>query len=171
MPISDYLKGLRAKVGSELLLVPSVTAIVYDERGRILLARHAEGGVWVAPGGSVEPNESPSDAVVRETWEETGLLVEPIRLVGVYGGPEFQVTYGNGDLVTYLMTAFECRPLGGGLRPDGLETLDVGYFAEAELKELNLPAWARVVLPDAFSGRPRAHFQAVTWRPPQGAMS
>ncbi|HEV3470565.1 MAG TPA: NUDIX domain-containing protein [Pyrinomonadaceae bacterium] len=171
MPISDYLKSLRAKVGHELLLVPSVTAIVYDGRGRILLARHAEGGVWVAPGGSVEPNESPSDAVVRETWEEAGLLVEPVRVVGVYGGPEFQVAYGNGDLVTYLMTVFECRPLGGGgVRPDGSEVLEVGYFAEAELAGLNLPAWARVVLPDAFSGRKGTHFQAATWRPPQGGM-
>ena len=165
VPISDYLKSLRAKVGHELLLVPSVTAIVYDGQGRVLLAKHAEGGVWVAPGGSVEPNESPSDAVVRETWEEAGLLVEPVGVVGVYGGPEFEVTYGNGDRVTYLMTVFECRPLGGRLMPDGLETLEVGYFAEAELAGLNLPAWARAVLPDAFRGRKGAHFQAVTWRP------
>jgi 8-oxo-dGTP pyrophosphatase MutT (NUDIX family) len=167
VPISDYLRGLRVKVGHALLLVPSVTAIIYDGQGRILLARHAEGGVWVAPGGSIEPNESPSDAVVRETWEETGFLVEPVRVLGVYGGPEFQVTYGNGDQVTYLMTVFECRTLGGQMRPDGVETLEVGYFAEADLAGLSLPAWARVVLPDVFSGRARATFQAVTWRPPR----
>jgi len=80
VPISDYLRGLRVKVGHALLLVPSVTAVIYDGQGRVLLARHAEGGVWVAPGGSVKPNESPSDAVVRETWEETGFLVEPPRV-------------------------------------------------------------------------------------------
>ena len=169
MPISDYLKSLRTRVGNELLLVPSVTALVYDARGRVLLARHAEGGVWVAPGGSVEPNESPSDAVVRETWEEVGLLVEPVRLAGVYGGPEFQVTYGNGDRVTYLMTVFECRPLGGRVRPDGVETLEVGYFSEADLAGLSLPAWARVVLPEAFRERKGARFQPATWRPPSEA--
>ncbi len=166
MPTSDYLRSLRVKVGHALLLVPSVTAIVYDERGRILLARHAEGGVWVAPGGSIEPNESPSDAVVRETWEETGFLVEPVRVLGVYGGPEFQVTYGNGDRVTYLMTVFECRERGGMMRPDGVETLEVGYFAEADLAGLSLPAWARVVLPEAFREGKGARFQPATWRPP-----
>ena len=58
-----------------------------------------------------------------------------------------------------------------GMRPDGLETLEVGYFAAAELAGLSLPAWARVVLPDAFSGRTGAHFQAVTWRPPRGGLN
>ena len=169
MPISDYLKRLRAKVGHELLLVPSVTAIIRDPRGRLLLARHAEGGVWVTPGGSVEPNESPADAVVRETWEETGLLVAPARVLGVYGGPEFEVAYGNGDVVTYVTTAFVCRRLRGELRPDGAETLEVGYFAEADLAGLSLPDWARVVLPDAFSDGREAHFRPATWQPPRGA--
>ncbi|CAN5249194.1 NUDIX domain-containing protein [soil metagenome] len=167
VPISDHLKNLRAKVGHGLLLVPSVTAFLYDGRGRILLVRHSEGGVWVAPGGSVEPNESPSDAVVRETWEETRLLVEPVRVAGVYGGPEFQVTYSNGDQVTYLMTVFECRALGGAMRPDGVETLEIGYFAESDLAAPNLPAWARVVLTHAFSERGRAHFQSPSWQPSQ----
>jgi 8-oxo-dGTP pyrophosphatase MutT (NUDIX family) len=171
VPISDYLQSLRAKVGHALLLVPSVTAIIYGPQGRILLARHSEGGVWVAPGGSIEPNESPSDAVVRETWEEARLLVEPVRVVGVYGGPEFQVTYGNDDQVTYLMTVFECRLLAGEMRPDGVETLELGYFSETDLAGLNLPAWARMVLPDAFSERRDAQFQAVTWQPPRGSMN
>ena len=77
MPISPYLERLRQQIGNDLLLVPSVTAIIYDREHRILLARHAENGVWVAPGGSIDPDESPADAVVREVWEETGLLVEP----------------------------------------------------------------------------------------------
>lgn len=166
MPVSDYIRGLRARVGHDLLLVPSVTAILYDRQRRILLVRHSEGDVWGAPGGSIDPNESPPDAVVREMWEETGLIVEPVRLMGVYGGPEFQVKYANGDLVTYVMTVFECRRLGGELRADGVETLEARFFAHADLSELNLPAWARVVLPDAFGSYPHTHFQPATWQPP-----
>lgn len=165
MPISDYLKRLRAKVSNELLLVPSVTGIVYDEQGRILLARHAEGEVWLAPGGSIEPNETPANAIVREMWEETGLLVEPTRIIGVYGGPEFLITYGNGDQVTYLMTVFECRILEGRMQADGIETLALAFFSQSDLGGLKMPAWAHVVFPDVFRDRGWTYFSAPRWKP------
>ena len=168
MPISPYLRQLRERVGPELLLVPSVTAVIYDEHGRILLARHAESDVWVAPGGSVDPHESPADAVVRETWEETGLSVRPAALLGVYGGREFLVTYANGDRVAYLMTVFECGIVEGTARPDGVETLELRWVSEADIAGLRLPVWAHVVLADAFHGRGRTHFRAPSWRPPAG---
>ncbi len=78
------------------MLVPSVTVITFDDQGRVLLVKHADAGVWVAPGGSLDPHESPADAAVREMWEETGLRVEPTRVLGVYGGPEFHVRYAKG---------------------------------------------------------------------------
>jgi 8-oxo-dGTP pyrophosphatase MutT (NUDIX family) len=99
MPISNYLHHLRAKIGHDIVLAPAAAAIIFDEQGRVLLARHTEGG-WGTVGGVVEPDEHLSDAAVREAWEETGLLVEPVRVIGVYGGPEFHVTYSNGDEVS-----------------------------------------------------------------------
>src|SRR5262249_30102470 len=99
MPISEYLRNLRSKVGPTLLLVPSVTGLVFDDDGRVLLVRHSNGGVWVAPGGAIDPGETPQDALVREVWEETGLRVMPKRMCGVFGGPEFHVQYANGDEV------------------------------------------------------------------------
>ena len=167
MPISEYMRRLREKVGADLLLVPSVTIITFDDQARVLLARHADAGVWVAPGGSIDPHESPADAAVREMWEETGLVVEPIRLLGVYGGPEFQVTYSNGDEVSYLMVVFECRVVGGSMRPDRVETLELGYFSQADLSKLTLPPWAKVVLPDAFTGHAKTRFKPPTWQPPE----
>jgi 8-oxo-dGTP pyrophosphatase MutT (NUDIX family) len=164
MPMSEYWKSVRSRVGHDLLLIPSVTAIVYDQQGRILLVRHVEGNVWVAPGGGIEPHESPTDAVVREMWEETKLMVEPTRVFGIYRGLEFHVTYANGDQAAYVMTVFECRALGGTMRPDGVETLELSFFAQPDLARLNMPTWARVVLPDAFRDRTRTFFQAATWR-------
>ena len=131
MGISDYLRDLRRKVGSDLLLMPAVTAMVFDEHDRVLLVKHSNRGIWVAPGGAIDPGEKPADAVVRETWEETGLHVEPVRITGVYGG--HRVQYGNGDEVEYFMTVFECRRLSGTLRPDGEETLDVKFFDDFAL--------------------------------------
>jgi 8-oxo-dGTP pyrophosphatase MutT (NUDIX family) len=153
MPISDYLRGIRKKVGHDLLLVPSVTGLIFDDDGRVLLAKHSNGGVWVAPGGAIDPDERPADAVVREVYEETGLHVEPVGLRGVFGGPEFRVRYENGDESAYVMAVFECRRLGGDLRPDGVEVFEARYFDAAELAGLDLPPWARLILPSLVTNR------------------
>ena len=57
--------------------MPASGTYVFDSDRRVLLVRHAESGYWTNPGGMVEPFETPADAAVRETWEETGFLVEP----------------------------------------------------------------------------------------------
>ena len=168
MPISDHLRALRAKIGHDLLVMPAVTAIVYDDEGRVLLVKHSNRGVWVAPGGAVDPDERPVDAVVREVWEETGLLVAPVALCGVFGGPEFHVHYENGDAVSYVMAVYECRRLGGTLAADGVETLDARYFAPGELAALDLSRWARVTLPHILAHRGETWIPAVEWKPPAG---
>ena len=166
MPISEYVRNLRSWVGSILLHVPCATGLVFDETKRVLLVRHSNGGVWVAPGGAIDPDESPQDAVVREVWEETGLWVEPTRLCGVFGGPEFRVTYTNGDEVSYVMAVYECRRVGGTLRPDRDEVLEARFVAAQELQTLTLSPWARAILPPLMNGPDRGWIPPVTWRPP-----
>jgi ADP-ribose pyrophosphatase YjhB (NUDIX family) len=167
MPISDYLRKLRAKVGNARLVLPSVAAIIYDDAGRILLVRQAEGSVWSTPGGTIEPDEVPADAVVREAWEETGLEVEPVRVLGIYGGPEFIVHYPNGDEAQYVIIAFECAVRGGAARPDGSETLEVRYWSAEEARRLTFSPWLPHVLPNFFERRPKTDFRAPRWRPPR----
>ena len=166
MPMSDYMRALRGKIGNDLLEAPSVTVIHRDEAGRVLLVRHVEGG-WVTPGGAVEPCERPADAAVREMWEETGLHVELVRVLGVYGGPEFTTQYRNGDRVSFSMTVFEARVLGGALRPDGDETLEVRWVAANELDGLHLQPWAPRVLREAWEHREATRFDPPHWAPPE----
>lgn len=167
MPMSEYLKELRSRVGSSLLVVPSATGLVYDEHGRLLLVRHSNGGVWVAPGGAVDPGETPQDAVVREVWEETGLHVEPASLCGTFSGPDFHVVYANGDECAYVMTVFECRRIGGRLRPDQVEVLEAMFVEPSELSSVGLSRWARNLLPILVARRGEAWIPPVTWCPPE----
>lgn len=166
MPISDYLRAVRAKVGHDFLLATASTGLVFDDAGRVLLARHSNAGLWVAPGGAIDPDESPVDAVVREVFEETGLHVEPVNLLGVFGGPSFRVHYANGDETGYVMVVYECRVLGGTPTPDGEEILELRWVAPDEIGALPTSRWAAELLPALVASRGRTLIPRVTWRPP-----
>jgi ADP-ribose pyrophosphatase YjhB (NUDIX family) len=145
--MSPYIAGLRSRIGHARLLLPSVTGIVYDQAGAILLVRIRESGVWTTPGGAIDPDETPADALVREVREETGLEVRPERLLGVFGGPAFVIRYPNGDESQYVMVVFECRVVGGEARPDDEETTELRYVSRDELASLPTSPWLREVLP------------------------
>jgi ADP-ribose pyrophosphatase YjhB (NUDIX family) len=166
MAMSPHVRRLRAALGTELLVLPSVTGIVFDNRNRILLVRQAESGVWSAPGGAVDPAETPTDAVVREVWEETGLYTNPIRLLGVYGGPSCLVTYPNGDRTSYVMTVFKCAVRGGMLRASSDETTAAAFVAADELSAYPTSAWVQHILPGLYDRSRAAHFEAPSWQPP-----
>jgi len=135
--IPEHIRRLREKVGHELIHASAAGTFTFDADRRVLLVRHRT-GVWTNPGGMIEPFESPADAAVRETWEETGLLVELTRLIGVFSGPDHHVVYLNGDEIAYLSVAFEARAVAGALHPDGVETLEARYVTEGEAAELGL---------------------------------
>lgn len=163
MSISPYIRQLRERVGPTRLLLPSVSVHVFDEAGALLLVRQREGGVWSTPGGLIEPDERPADAAVREAWEETGLLVRPGRLLGVYGGPACVVRYPNGDEVQYVITAIGCTVVGGALRPDYDETVEVRFCSYTDAMGLPLSPWLRALASMIYS---RVAFEPASWRPP-----
>jgi ADP-ribose pyrophosphatase YjhB (NUDIX family) len=168
MPMSDYIRSLREKIGTTVLEVPTVSVLTFDDRARVLLVRHAEGNDWTTPGGMIEPYETPSDAAVREMWEETGLHVALTRVIGVFGGRLCASTYGNGDRVSWVSTVFAADVIGGALQPDGVETLETRYFARAELASIRCKPHVQLFLDAGFANERSARFQRPTWRPPAG---
>jgi 8-oxo-dGTP pyrophosphatase MutT (NUDIX family) len=117
----------------------SVSAVIFDGRGRLLLQQRSDGGQWGLPGGSVEVGESLREAVVREVREETGLRVAPGRLVGVYSEPRLQVVrYPDGNVWHYINVCFECAVRGGRLTTCD-ETLALDWVSPARLPRTLLP--------------------------------
>jgi 8-oxo-dGTP pyrophosphatase MutT (NUDIX family) len=169
MPMSDYVRSLRGMVGTTLLEVPTASVVVFDGAGRVLLVRHIEGDAWTTPGGMIEPEETPADAAVRETWEETGLLVEPTRIVGVFGGERCTSTYANGDRIAWVSTVFEARVTRGTPRPDQVETLEVRYVGIDEMRDLPRQPHVDMFVDAALKGSEAALFQPASWRPPRSA--
>ena len=138
-----------------MVIRPGVSAIIITPQG-LLLQRRADNGLWGLPGGGVEPGESVTEAVVRETLEETGLDVEPLRLVGVYSAPALGqvVTYPDGNVVHYVSSSFECRVLGGTLACSH-ESLELGWFPPRELPA-DMVKTHRIRITDALAARVEA---------------
>ena len=104
------------KVGAE--------AAIFDTEGRILLVRRSDDGLWCLPCGWVEPNESPLEAVVRETREETGLEVESRQLVGVLTR---KPNMGHGPH-SAIAVIYLCEIIDGTPQPSSPEVSEVRYW-------------------------------------------
>lgn len=131
--------------------VPCVGALVYDESGRLLVIKrkHEPGsGLWSLPGGRVDPGESLVTAVVREVFEETGLVVTVGAIVGV-------VERGGPGGVVYAITDFAAQRVGGQLRA-GDDAHDARFVDAVELTRLPLSPGLHAALRDwdALPGDP-----------------
>jgi 8-oxo-dGTP pyrophosphatase MutT (NUDIX family) len=160
MPISDYLRDLRALVGKRLLLLPGVAGIVRDAENRVLFIRRADNGQWGLPAGAIDPGETPAEAVAREVREETGLEVRPVRVAGVFGGRGYHVRYENGDEAEYTVIVFDCEVTGGTLSPADGEALDLRYFAPNDAPALQV-AYPRSLFRPPTSGAEPPLFDGV----------
>ena len=143
---SDYVLRLREKIGHDLLIVPSVAVLLFDEAQRVLLVRHDDRGLWVAPGGTVEPDEDPAETARREMLQEAGIDVELVGILGAFGGPEFRVRHANGDQVGYVMTVYEARAAGELPDFDDGEAHGIGFFSRERIETMEIPRWLPVVL-------------------------
>jgi 8-oxo-dGTP pyrophosphatase MutT (NUDIX family) len=132
--VPEFVRSLRERVGHDLLLLPGVCGLVFDDSRRLLVGRRADTGTWALVGGIVEPGEEVADAVVREVLEETSVLVRPDRITGV---DTVETVYPNADRVCFVVTTFWCTPLRGSPAVGDDESLDVAYFPLDALPELS----------------------------------
>jgi ADP-ribose pyrophosphatase YjhB (NUDIX family) len=108
----------------------AVGAVVGNVDNELLLVQRADSGVWLYPTGWADVGYSASEVVVKEVREETGMDVEPVRLIAVLDGLRLGFTR-----VPLYSLIFHCRLLGGDLQPHPLECADVGWFSEERLPQ------------------------------------
>jgi ADP-ribose pyrophosphatase YjhB (NUDIX family) len=106
------------------------------EDGRILLVREtADCGRWTMPGGWADANQSPSECVIRELREESGLEVTVRKLAAVYD----RARQGHPPHPFHVYRLFFLCDVVGGAPKAGLETSEVAFFGENEIpKELSM---------------------------------
>lgn len=122
MPVTDYPT---AKV--------DVRGFVLNDANQILLAKESVDGKWTIPGGWADVGYSPSEVVVKEIEEETGLQSRVVRLLAVYDKkchPHPPEPYYIYKLI------FLCVQIGGELQP-GFDMLGASFFAIDNLPDLS----------------------------------
>jgi len=124
----NYVTYLRRFIGHHKAILPGAAGMIRDAKGRVLLQRRRDNGLWGFPGGLVDLGESATDAVIREFREEVGLDVAVKRLIGVYTSPAFDRVYPNGDASQLFISFFDCEVIGGELHAQESEVLEIGWF-------------------------------------------
>jgi 8-oxo-dGTP diphosphatase len=124
--------------------------LIRDGEGRVLMIRRKnppDPGSWALPGGFVDVGEDPRDACAREMDEETGLIVEPVRVAGFYGRPDRDPRGHTASVV------YECRVISGEAK-GGDDAAEARWFTPQELLSAHLAFDHRDVLNELLNGVP-----------------
>lgn len=136
--MTRILYGDRIAKNAELHL--GAFAVIFDEtRTKILLVCRADNHKWVLPGGGMERGESIAECCIREAWEETGLVITVVQLMGVYSTPHRVVAYETGRTKQAVAFVFEAIVVSGDPTPTA-EMEKFGYFGLNDLPMLTLSA-------------------------------
>lgn len=122
LPPTEVRERLSRELGYATLKV-GADAAIFNEVGEILLVLRADDRRWCLPCGWVEPRESPDEAAVRETYEETGLTVRPIQLVDVF----YRAAGSYRGTHALVAVVYLCERIDGALRLSH-EHLDARYW-------------------------------------------
>ena len=133
-----------------------VTVLPITDAGEIVLIRRGiEPGLgwWAQPGGFLEVDETVSEAAMRETYEETGLVVQPGDIIGLYSRLEAAV----------VVIAFEAHVVAGTFRTNP-EALEIAAFEPDEIpwddvafltSKWAIRDWVRLRRPELLESTPR----------------
>ena len=136
---------------------PAARAVIFVDRGRILLIRRGDNKQWALPAGGMEPGESVTECMAREVWEETGLTVESSTAFAIYSEPRFTApTRPEAQLLT---VAYRVDAWSGELRTTTDETDDARWFTIDQLRSLSdlMPMYLETI-EDCLGTRERGDF-------------
>ena len=130
-----YITELRKLIGSRPIISVGATILVINEQGQLLFQHRSDTNDWGLPGGSMELGETVEEVAIRELYEETGLVTDKVKLIGVFSGPRYQFTYPNGDETDSVINLFHAHEVAGTLQINDDESFDLAYFSQDALPE------------------------------------
>ena len=126
--VQEWMESIGEGVPGYVTPKIAIGAIVGNDDGKLLLVQRKDSGVWLYPTGWADVGYSAAEVAMKEVEEETGIIAEPVQLLGVVDG----MRMGFSRFGMYMLL-FHLKATGGSLSGHPLETADVGWFGRDEL--------------------------------------
>lgn len=146
----DYVNALRQKVGNDPLLLPGAVVLIFNDKEELLLEHRKDGG-WGLPGGLMELGETIEGTATREVFEETGLVITSLQLLGIFSGEDYHFTFQNGDEIYSVTAVYWTNQYSGKLKHNSNESVDVKFFKtlppelKDESKDYIMPYYSSII--------------------------
>lgn len=141
--MSNYLKTLRQLIGHRKVIHPGARIIIENTEGEILFIRRSDNGRWGIPAGAMEEEEDITGCIRREVFEETGLELLEVELIGISSHPKNEsAVYPNGDEVQYFTAEFYSNQWRGFPHPASDEILEVRFKSPDAAQDLTAQEWS-----------------------------
>ncbi len=165
MPISNYLRSIREKVGHDLVALTAVSI----SSSTMKLACCSAG--TPKRGSGHFPAVRSTLTNIPPTLRCVNVLKKPVssfdrkQSSGSLAVPKFLATYPNGDVAYYTTIAFLAEVVGGSHHPGDGEMSELRYFTAPQCEALNVSPASRIIANRAF-GASRSYFRPASWLPP-----
>ena len=103
----NYINKIRSKLGKDIFIHPGARIIIENEHNEILVIERGDNGKLGIPAGGLEEGETIEECIIREVYEETGLKILDLEVIGISTNPDREsVVYKNGDKIQYFTIEF-----------------------------------------------------------------
>jgi len=128
--IDEWMRSVGKGISGYVTPKIAIGAVVGNDNEELLLIQRSDSGVWLFPTGFADVGYSAAEIAEKEVLEETGMEVEALRIISILDGVR-----GGFTRMPLYSIVFQCKVVGGTLKPHPLECQDVGFFSQSSLPE------------------------------------
>ncbi len=128
--VQEWMRSVGEGTAGYVTPKVAIGAVVGNDDGELLLIQRSDSGVWLFPTGFADVGYSAAEIAEKEVLEETGMEVEAVRIISILDGVR-----GGFTRMPLYSIVFQCKVVGGTLKPHPLECEDVGFFSQSSLPE------------------------------------
>ncbi len=147
----NYIKRIRTSLGNDMFIHPAARIIIENDQKEILVIERADNGQMGIPAGSLEEGETIEECIKREVWEETGIEILDLEVIGISTNPATEtVEYPNGDRIQYFTVEFYSNKWTG--------TIDI-----QDKNEVKLAKFVHVVNREKLPNNEHSAFESLNY--------